>query len=292
MYNSVIVAYRDRPKCLKLFLQAFYNAIQNIDKNSVELVITELTNQDERTKPIIDQYKDKINIKYFPVQYVGNFWKTKALNHSARFAEGHLVTMIDIDGLVPPIFFVGIEKFFAEYGSKSRLSHRVRFLDDKGSNWFYDNPEFDLNQFNKVCVQKYNNHKVAKERYSKYNLRTDELRPITTRGLPKDFKTTQILGNSHFTITKKQYMDLGGYDENYQLYGLEDLNFNVRSLKFIGESRMNLEPSYTVYHLKHSYDTKRWKVKDGTRLNSKRYKEGIKRNVISLPITSTWGRFL
>lgn len=291
MYNSVIVAYRDRPDCLKLFLQAFYNAIQNVDKNSVELVLTELNHQDERTPPIINEYKDKINIKYFPVQYTGNFWKTKALNHSARFAEGELITMVDVDGLVPPAFFVGIEKFFAEYGEKSRLSHRVRFLNEKASKWFFENNNFTTDQFNKLCIKQCNKYKLAKERYTKNNLQKHELHPNTTRGLPIDFKTTQILGNSHFTITKKQYMDLGGYDERIVLYGCDDLEFNVRSFKLIGESRMNLDPAYTVYHLQHKYDKKRWKVKDGTKLNVKRYKENMKKNIVKLPTNHTWGRF-
>lgn len=291
MYNSVIVAYRDRPECLKLFLRGIENAVKHVNKNSVEVVITELRHDDSRTKPIIDEYKSKINIKYFPIHYVGNFWKTKALNHSARFSEGHLITMVDVDAIVPPAFFIGIENFFKEYGESSRLSHRVRFLSDKVSNWFMSNPGFIEEEFNSLCVQKADQHKVSKERYSIHNLRTDELHPASTRGLPANFRQTQILGNSHFTILKKHYMELGGYDERMVMYGLEDMEFNVRSLKLIGQSRMRLEPSYTVYHVKHEYDHKRWKVKEGTKLNSKRYKENIKKNIIKLPITEMWGRF-
>ena len=291
LYNSVIIAYRGRPKCLQLFLRSIEHAVNNVDKKSVEIIITELCNNDERTQPIIDEFKNKINIKYFPIQYTGNFWKSKALNHSARFAEGEIITMVDVDALVPPVFFIGIEKFFAEYGDRSRLGHRVRFLNGKASDWFGANPDFAIENFNKICVAQAHKHKIAKERYTISNLKTDELTPNRTRGCPIDFKTTQILGNSHFSMLKKHYMELSGFDERFVGYGCEDLDFNVRALRHIGQSRMNLEPSYTVYHLKHNYEKKQWKDKGLTDRNRQQYKRNRRNRVICLPMTQTWGRF-
>lgn len=291
MYNSVIAAYRGRPDCLKLFLQAFDHAAKNSRKNSVELVLTELGNNDERTKPIIDKFKNKINIKYFPIHYVGNFWKTKALNHSARFSEGEVITMVDVDALVPPVFFVGIETFFRKHGARSRLSHRVRFLDDKSSKWFRHHLAFTENEFNKVCIAQYNKHKLAKERYTISNLQKHDLHPASTRGLPADFRTTQILGNSHFSMLKEHYMKLGGYDERFIGYGCEDLDFNIRSLRLIKQSRMNLQSSHTVFHLKHKYEKKRWKDKGLLDRNRLQYRKNKNNAVVQLPVTASWGRF-
>lgn len=291
MYNSVIVAYRGRPQCLQTFLRSIELALKNAEKNSVEVIITELGTQDERTKPIIDEYKSRIHIKYFPIQYFGNFWKTKALNHSARFAEGEIITMVDVDALVPPVFFNGIERFFGKYGDKSRLSHRVRFLDPKASKWFRNHPQFTENQFNKLCIAQAVKHKVAKERYTVRNLQAHELHPAAIQGLPADFRQTQVLGNSHFSIKKEHYMKIGGYDERFIGYGCEDLDFNARSLKVIGQSRMNLQPSHTVYHLEHVYEKNKWQDRGLLANNRKRYKKNMGLNDPTLPITSQWGKF-
>jgi len=292
MYNSVIVAYRRRPECLRLFLKAFEHAAQNVKPNSVEVIITELCIDDDRTQKIIDEFKNKINIKYFPIQYTGNFWKSKALNHSARFAEGEIITMVDVDALVPPIFFVGIEKFFNEHKGKSRLGHRVRFLNDKGSSWFFNHPDFSMSDFNKICVSKANDHKMAKERYTTANLQKHEFHPNKIRAAPHDFKTTQILGNSHFSMQKKHYMQLGGFDERFIGYGCEDLDLNIRALKLIGESRMKLEPSYTVFHLAHKYEKRIWKDKSLTDLNRLNYKRNRRNRTVELPRNSQWGIFI
>jgi len=292
LYNSVIIAYRRRPECLKLFLRSLELALGNVKGDSVEVVITELCNDDDRTQGIINEFKDKIHIKYFPIQYTGNFWKSKALNHSARFAEGDIITMVDVDALVPPVFFVGIEKFFGEYKSKSRLGHRVRFLNDSSSNWFRQNPNFSMADFNKICVSQSNKHKLAKERYSISNLQKHEFNPNSIRALPHDFRTTQILGNSHFSMQKDHYMKLGGFDERFIGYGCEDLDFNVRALRLIGQSRMKLEPSYTVYHLSHKYEKRQWKDKGLTDLNRRQYKNNRRNRTCELPITSQWGTFI
>lgn len=291
MYNSVIIAYRRRPECLRLFLRAFELAASNVKKDDVEVVITELCNDDDRTQGIINEFKDKIHIKYFPIQYNGNFWKSKALNHSARFAEGDVITMVDVDALVPPVFFVGIEKFFAEYKGKSRLGHRVRFLTESASGWFRSNPAFSMADFNKICVAQSNKHKLAKERYSISNLQKHELHPNAIRGLPHDFRTTQILGNSHFSMQKDHYMKLGGFDERFIGYGCEDLDFNVRALRLIGQSRMKLEPSYTVYHLWHKYEKRLWKDKGLTDLNRRQYKRNRKNRTCELYKSAQWGIF-
>ena len=83
----------------------------------------------------------------------------------------------------------------------------------------------------------------------------------------------------------------GGYDERFIGYGLEDLDFNVRSLRLIKESRMDLEPSRNVYHVKHVYEVEKWKNRGLTSLNSKHYKKNRKRNIIELPVNENWGRF-
>lgn len=290
MYNSVIVAYRDRPQCLSIFLRSVENALKNVNKNSVEIIITELRHDDVRTKPIIDEYKNKINIKHFPIHYVGNFWKTKALNHSARFSEGEIITMVDVDSIVPPVFFAAIEQFFKKHNN-SRLSHRVRFLDDKASNWFYSHEKFNDNEFNNICVAKASNHKIAKERYTVSNLQTNELNPASTRGAPMNFKQTQVLGNSHFSMQKTHYMEIGGYDERFIGYGCEDLDFNVRTIRHLRQARMNLQPSHTIYHLSHAYEKSVWKDKGLLDLNRQRYKKNRKTNLIKYPINSQWGRF-
>lgn len=292
MYNSVIVAYRRRPNCLRLFLRSIELAAANVKHDSVEVVLTELCNDDERTKAIIDDFKDKINIKYFPIQYTGNFWKSKALNHSARFADGDIITMVDVDALVPPVFFTATERFFSTYKGKCRQGHRVRFLNEKGSGWFVNNPNFTTQDFNRICVQQANNHKLAKERYTISNLQKHEFTPNRMRGIPGDFRTTQILGNSHFSMQKYHYMQLGGFDERFIGYGCEDLDFNVRALRHIGQSRMRLEPAYTVYHTKHNYEKRQWKDKGLTDLNRKQYKRNRKNNVVELPKNSQWGMFV
>ena len=287
IFNSIIAAYRNRHQNLKVFLESLKIASQYVDKDSFEIVITELA-VDPKSKSLIDSYSKYMNIKHFQINYTGIFWKSKALNHSALKATGTYLTMIDIDALVPPQFLIGISEFFSSPDKeRTKLCHRVRFLDPKLTKEIFVGG-IKEGRINKL-IKNHRKFRFARERYTMKEMvimRQSQL----NRPDRQKMVTTKALGNSHFTMKKETYMAVGGYDETFVGWACEDLDFNLRVYKFLRGGRLREDPKYIVFSLHHERK-KDWFIPAQRRTNERIYENNKKQNIIKLPISESWGKF-
>jgi len=285
--HSIIMAHRKRYRYLKIFLRSVELAIDAYGKNNFEIVLTDL-DSDTRVPKLIKEYKNKFAIQYFQIPYKGIFWKTKALNHSARHMKGQYVTMLDIDSIIPPKFFVNLNDYFIDQKNQCRLSHRVRFLNEDTSVYFRKNSgNFTIEDIQKKCINMHEKHTLAKERYGTKNQLLSEM----TKEQRKNPKLKiQALGNSHFTMPSRYYYELGGFAENFIGYSCEDLDFNRRSMVYIGKAEMIKKPDLTIYHVSHAYEPD-WKSKKTKDQNKRFYELHKKMNVVCIKRKRSWGVF-
>lgn len=286
MKNSIILAYRNRAKCLYPFLKSIDISL-NQCKSNVEIIIADLASSDN-TKDIISKFKH-LDIKYNYIDYDGIFWKTKALNYCVRKASGELVTMIDVDSILPPMFFYSVNEYVSRHRGKFKLAHRVRFLDKSTSNLII-NMQYKLNSslLNKVLVKRASRFKLALERFTEKEIKYCFL---SSSKKYAEVLSNQALGNSHFTMRKIDYMEIGGYDEGFIGHGLEDLDFNLRAFRYLNHGTIRPSDTYTVYHLWNIYNRDKWDDSKCRENNRKIYRHNKKNNIVKLDKNDEWGIF-
>ena len=279
-FNSIVTCHRDRRLALRSFLRAFSLVVSYVDKDSFEIVITDM---DEDNRSIVDRYTDVLNINLCRVKHDGIFCRGKALNHAVLNARGEYVTPIDIDSIVPKHFLTHIEDFYYKYELKEmKLCHRIRKLDIKTTiDFLFSNfGEDDVSSIVESC----NKFIINRERYTK-----DEI--IYNGGdIDDKWLNGDALGTSQFTMLRSIFMKLGGYDEGFVGYGCEDLDFNTRAYKFLGGGYLIPNSRCSLYHLANMNSSKGYKGKILSE-NYNRYLVNKENNIISIPISYKWGTF-
>ncbi len=287
-FNSIITCHRDRRWHLRGFLRSFYLANRHIDKDDYEIVITDMG---PSTDKIIDPYRDAINIKQCRVDYDGPFYRSKALNHAVSNAEGEYITVLDIDMLVTPTFLPGIVKFYSKRESNVKVSHR---------HYFFDEVDFPVAMLG-VFEDDFINHLINSistfshgiERYLVNGVtimrgkRGTVGRPIFDTSILKKWYNNYALGTSCFTMQKKIFIELGGYDEKFVDKGSQDKDFNMRAFKYLGGGALRPNFKYSIFSFDHDRPTnrKQWLV------NRDHYEDNKKNNVIIIPRSSSWANF-
>lgn len=279
MFNSIITTHRNRPDCLKVFLRSFELASKYVKPNSYEIIIVDL-GSGTNCRFIANSFSGKLNFNYYEIDYKDVFWKTKALNFAFTQSTGNYITMVDIDSLVTPVFFKGIEDFFANpENSNTRLSHRVKFLNEKMTKQVKDG-QFDEQFIKNNIISMSGFLNTAKERFT-----LDERDAISE----EDYKKN-ALGNSHFTVKREHYEAIGGYDERFKGRTWEDLDFNSRLFKHLGSACLRKNPEYCVYHMNHMHE-KSWATKDYSDINSKIYADNKDNKRVAVTKNADWGIF-
>lgn len=286
MFNSIFSTHRDRLGSMRGFLKSLSIAAKYVDKNSFEVIISDLGN-DVKIDGLINSYKSQgiLNIKHLKNPCPGLFWKSKALNHAVLNAEGTYVTMIDIDAVVPPFFLKGIEDFYQKKAPRPnvKLAHRVRFLDSKHSKHI-SKRDFGEEYIKQELIGRWRTYRLAWERYT---IREHRVRKLQRHQLK--WMEGEALGNSHSTMLREDYMAIGGYDERFVGWSCEDMDFNRRAYMYLGGGYMRQEPIYTVFSLWHTRNS--WMSSKNTRKNERLYETNKKNNIVKIPIKKDWGKF-
>lgn len=208
MQNTVIVAYRNRPEHLKLFLQALSVTEQ---PSYHQLLIYDL-GADPLTQQIVNGVGPAFDTRILqPDEPATAFHKTKALNAALRATETEYCTVLDVDCLAQPYLLDRVTDYFeCEENKRIKLGYRIRHLDshttdqiklygiDYFARYVLIRPEY----FNNTFYESHNNIKG---------------------------------GNSHYTMLTKVARQVG-YDERYIGYGNEDVDFNLRAHRIVGDT--------------------------------------------------------
>jgi predicted glycosyltransferase involved in capsule biosynthesis len=282
IFNSIIVCHKNRRWSLRAFLQSFYLASKYINRDTYEVVITDMDG--DINNKLINKYKKYFNIKHLKVRYNGIFWGSKALNHSVLNSEGKYITHIDIDSIITKYFLPGIVKFYSEKRNKNiKLAHRIFSLCESEKNvviFGSYNEDFINGLINNV-----DNHVRLEERYTELGIRK-----FNNEKIEKDWLDNKAIGNSHYTMLKSVFLELGGYDERFKGWGYEDTDFNIRAYKILNGGRIRVEPKNVLFNIPNFYSKKNMSVSIVSR-NRGIYKENKKNNVIKIKKDVNWGEF-
>ncbi len=282
-FNSIISTHKGRKGSVRAFLRSIFLASKHINKDTFEIVIADL-DIDMEVDRIIDSYKDRLNVTHCKIKYGGLFWKSKALNHCASKTQGKYITMLDIDAVVPPLFFKQVEDFYKDQANERvKLCYRVRFLDPSTSK-IAMKTGFDESFVNGLIVK----HKKFRQAFERYTKDEIKLRGKMTAPQQK-WLYGQALGNSHYTMLKEDFMAIGGYDEKFIGWACEDLDFNKRAFEYLGQGTLICSPTWTVFSVHHNRSA--WMNRKRTKQNEGIYHSNKKKRIVKLEITDTWGKF-
>ena len=101
--------------------------------------------------------------------------------------------------------------------------------------------------------------------------------------------SNQALGCSHFTMRKKDYLAVGGYDESFIGWACEDMDFNRRAFAYLKKGTLRPEPQFIVFSVSHQRNA--WMNQRTTRRNERLYASNKKKGIVQIPITKNWGQF-
>ncbi len=280
-FNSIVTCHRGRRLALRAFLRAFSLAVKHLDKDSFEIVITDM---DESSDTLIDKYSDVLNINLCKVKYDGIFCRGRALNHAVLNAQGEYITPLDLDSIISKHFLLNIEKFYSEHDTeRMKLCHRVRMLDSDTSLTFLFN-NFDESAIDNLLIN-YKNFVMHVERY------TGDAIGYKGGEISSEWLEGEALGNSQFTLLKSIFMELGGYGESFVGWGCEDMDFNLRAYRFLGGGYLEPDPRCNLYHLVNMNLSKNYRTTEIVEANYKKYCKNRENNIIFLPVSSRWGKF-
>ena len=220
--NTVIIVHRDRPQHLEACLNALMVAQEKLeDPQQTDVIIVECSK-------IPPQHSFPYSNISFPQPGMLN--KAKAINFAVSNLTTDLITLLDVDTVMQDQFFEEINTFFSIAENKdTRLGHRVRMVDKTYSEKVV---RHGLTVFDNLVAPRPDRSPAALEDY---------------KGIPT--------GNSHVTMLRANFIALGGYDERFCGYGLEDMDFNCRAAK---KYPLHILPDNDTYHLWHPTRTPFW----------------------------------
>jgi len=283
--NTVIVAYRNRIASLRVLLRSLFLASQRVKKDTYEIIITDL-GYNSHSRAAEEEYKNKLNLKFLHPSYKGIFWKTKALNYAAKRSSGNYITMIDADSLVNCNFLEEIKSFFNHNKNDTKLAHRVRFVTPRISQTAIRRRTFDCNFISHVIIPRSSSFALARERYGRKEKKLKDI-PKPNR---KYYYDNKALGNGFYSMKKKTYMAIGGYDERFIGYGLEDLDFNLRAWRYLGSGTLKPDNDHTVFHIYHRKEAD-WSKEKCLENNRTVYRKNKKNCVVAVSMGENWGEF-
>jgi glycosyltransferase involved in cell wall biosynthesis len=261
---SVILATYNRPYFLQLTLKTYFYQMQK----DFELIVAD-DGSDEKTKQVIDKLKKDAP---FLIKHVWQedrgFRKAKILNKAVLSSESNYLIFSD-DDCLPERNFV---KLHCQYlrnnmlvlGSVKRISKSIT------QHFIKHGINVDYEQMLKISEAKLALLKIKEARHNLLgNFQKFFSWPFPERK-PK-------LWGANFSVCKKIFFKVNGFDNNYSNFGGEDTDLNVR-LRMLGVTPICCYSKIIVHHLFHEKSAH--VVKEYRNLYEN-YHEKRKRSVIS-----------
>jgi glycosyltransferase involved in cell wall biosynthesis len=283
IFNSIFITLRERKQYITKLLESIEISMQKATQPH-EIVIVDLGTKSYDVESLVGRFREAIPIKVIKTGYGGIFHKSKALNCGVANSSGFYISLLDADSVIPVDYISGIEDFFRdENNSRVKLCHRVVRV----------NPKETQQILASKLTAKYLNSMAKRPKSFMMYLERFTEREITKREFTiKDRKImTKALGNSHFTMPKQNYMDVGGYNEEFVGWGCEDKEFNLRYFRHFRNGTIRDDARFMCFSLTCKQEPN-WRKKSLHHKNLGIYNRTIANKSISiLPMKKDWGKF-
>ena len=223
------------------------NILKCLIKQSVqpyEVIFTD-DGSKENLKEILKKYKEKceFKIKYIYQEDIG-FRKSKACNNAVIESEGNYLIFLDQDAIFPN----NLIETFMQNKKENRFSIlrviwsenderiNIQKILEKNS-WRYEEiiQKVSTNHFK--ILKKY----LLRDKYNNFRYRIG----LRDRG-------TGLMGIG-FALSKKDYLEINGYDEDYKGWGGEDADLGLR-LYTLGLKSVTFSTKIPSIHMCHPLD--------------------------------------
>ncbi len=229
MQASVIIPLYKDLKGLELILKALNNQSA---LGRFEVIVAE----DDNATATIDFLKGMCLSLNFPIKHISHedkgFRKCKALNDAATIADSDYLIFIDGD-CIPHRHFV--KQYLKEKEENRILYGRRVNLDEKTTNRLKQSGDLSILNFRQLLFTESSRVKEA----------------IYLPFMPDALKSKRQFWGCNWAILKKHFLYINGYDEDYILYGFEDLDIYSRMDK-AGFTLKSVKFQCIVYHLYHA----------------------------------------
>lgn len=194
-----------------LRVKRFMDSLQNQINQNFELIFIDYGSQPQYKQDVQILLEKYIFVKYIYTDTRGWFWnRAQALNLGIYKASTDNIVTLDIDLIVAPDFTAKINTTFSS-------SHYIRFS-------CYLLPK-NINNFKSLFLPDFTPEKHYKQ-------------------------TNPVTGFGILSFSKAAFIEAGGYNQYYRLWGIEDIDF-VKRLELVGITSQGFIEGLRIYHQWH-----------------------------------------
>ncbi len=231
-YSFVIPVYQCR-KLIKNTLETL-NRLEGFPLDAIEVIVVDDGSSDGTGEFIKDMEK-KYDFKYIYLERVVESSRSRARNTGINAANGEIIIFLDGDILLKHNYLEELDKYFKinneiiVVGNRINLNEDVSF-EEVSVNSYYENQKFKLDSINKFEIR----HLSYLE--SSYNAEC-QLHPWLK------------VYTGNLAVPKKYLDELGGFDENFKGWGVEDVELGYRL--YMAGAKIIISNRIETFHQKH-----------------------------------------
>ncbi len=231
-YSFVIPVYQCR-KLIKNTLETL-NRLEGFPLDAIEVIVVDDGSSDG-TGEFIKHMEKKYDFKYIYLERVVESSRSRARNTGINAAKGEIIIFLDGDILLKHNYLEELDKYFKInkdiilVGNRINLTEDVSF-EEVSANGYYENQKFKLDSINKFEIR----HLSYLE--SSYNAEC-QLHPWLK------------VYTGNLAVPKKYLDELGGFDENFKGWGVEDIELGYRL--YMAGAKIIISNRIETFHQKH-----------------------------------------
>ncbi|EMS73636.1 glycosyltransferase family 2 protein [Ruminiclostridium cellobioparum] len=231
-YSFVIPVYQCK-NLIKNTLETL-NRLEGFPLDAIEVIVVDDGSKDG-TGEVIKDMEKKYDFKYIYQERVAESSRSRARNTGINAAKGEIIIFLDGDMLLKHNYLEELDKYFVINNNIIVVGNRINLTEDVSfeeisANSYYGNQKFKLDSINKFEIR----HLSYME--SSYNAEC-QLYPWLK------------VYTCNLAVPKKYLDELGGFDENFKGWGIEDIELGYRL--YMSGAKIIISNKIETFHQKH-----------------------------------------
>ncbi|WP_127530127.1 glycosyltransferase family 2 protein [Paenibacillus kobensis] len=232
MYKfTVVIPTFQRTELLANTL-AYLNKQDRYTDDLEVIVVDDGSNDGGRTRDMVSQFQARYDLKYIYLERIPDASASRTRNAGLDIARGDIVVFMDDDILVRENFLTEHARYHDQYDSLLTLGHR-RNLNEAITN--------------RINGQTFTRQELTEESFPETRMHILQLQSFNLNSC----KDAWIHAYSFTMSVKRKNLQRNGicFDEAYQLWGSEDVDFGYQL--YVNGMKVVLNPEIEVYHQYH-----------------------------------------